>query len=94
MEEIEDHHAVFRSPIALGLAQVRRRKIRRRLRRDGAENALALELLEGRFVEGDTVRAYADRGAIRFTTAETDEDAVVDAGAATTDDEHTTADVA
>ena len=58
------------------------------------ENPLALELLEGRFAEGDTVRAYADRGAIRFTTAETDEDAVADAGAGAPDDRPTTADVA
>ena len=32
------------------------------------ENPLALELLEGRYAEGDVIRAYADRGAIRFTT--------------------------
>ncbi len=30
------------------------------------ENPLALELLEGHFAAGDTVRAYADRGEIRF----------------------------
>ena len=34
------------------------------------ENPLALELLEGRYQEGDVIRAYADRGEIRFTTAE------------------------
>ena len=32
------------------------------------ENPLALELLEGHFGEGDTVRAYAERGEIRFAT--------------------------
>ena len=34
------------------------------------ENSLALELLEGRFVEGDTVRAVVDEAAIRFETTE------------------------
>ncbi len=32
------------------------------------ENPLALQLLEGRFGEGDTVRAYAELGEIRFET--------------------------
>jgi ATP-dependent Clp protease ATP-binding subunit ClpB len=32
------------------------------------ENPLSLELLEGRFAEGDTIRAYAELGAIRFTS--------------------------
>ena len=32
------------------------------------ENPLALELLEGRYQEGDVIRVYADRGEIRFTT--------------------------
>ncbi len=42
------------------------------------ENPLALELLEGRYREGDVIRAYADRGAIQFTaeTAVEDEAAV------------------
>ncbi|HJU47403.1 MAG TPA: AAA family ATPase, partial [Gaiellaceae bacterium] len=34
------------------------------------ENPLALELLEGRYGAGDTIRAYADRGEIRFATAD------------------------
>ena len=34
------------------------------------ENPLALELLEGRFADGDIVRADADGGAIHFTRAE------------------------
>ncbi len=38
------------------------------------ENPLALELLEGRYQEGDVIRAYADRGEIRFTTADEAED--------------------
>jgi ATP-dependent Clp protease ATP-binding subunit ClpB len=33
------------------------------------ENPLALELLEGRYQEGDTIRAFADRGEIRFERA-------------------------
>jgi ATP-dependent Clp protease ATP-binding subunit ClpB len=37
------------------------------------ENPLALELLEGRFVEGDTIRAYVELGEIRFTQAEVPE---------------------
>jgi ATP-dependent Clp protease ATP-binding subunit ClpB len=35
------------------------------------ENPLALALLEGEFHEGDTIRAYAELGEIRFTTGET-----------------------
>ena len=34
------------------------------------ENPLALELLEGRFGEGDTVQADADGGALVFTALE------------------------
>ncbi|HEY1316655.1 MAG TPA: AAA family ATPase [Gaiella sp.] len=34
------------------------------------ENPLALALLEGEFHEGDTVRAYAELGEIRFTTGD------------------------
>ncbi len=34
------------------------------------ENPLALQLLEGRFVEGTVVQAYAELGEIRFTTGE------------------------
>ena len=34
------------------------------------ENPLALELLEGRFAAGDTIRAYVDRGEIRFAGAD------------------------
>ncbi|MFN0156217.1 MAG: ATP-dependent Clp protease ATP-binding subunit [Gaiella sp.] len=34
------------------------------------ENPLALELLEGRYEEGDTIRAYAELGEIRFTAEE------------------------
>jgi ATP-dependent Clp protease ATP-binding subunit ClpB len=34
------------------------------------ENPLALELLEGRIRAGDTIRAYADRGEIRFAKAD------------------------
>jgi ATP-dependent Clp protease ATP-binding subunit ClpB len=34
------------------------------------ENPLAMRLLEGEFAEGDTVTAYADRGAIEFTKGE------------------------
>ena len=34
------------------------------------ENPLALKLLEGEFGEGDTVRAYAELGEIRFTAGE------------------------
>jgi ATP-dependent Clp protease ATP-binding subunit ClpB len=34
------------------------------------ENPLALQLLEGRFGEGDTVRAYAELGEIRFKAVE------------------------
>jgi len=40
------------------------------------ENPLARELLEGRFGEGDTIRAYADRGEIVFQTADEPEPAV------------------
>ncbi len=32
------------------------------------ENPLSLELLEGRYVEGDTIRVYADRGEIGFSS--------------------------
>jgi ATP-dependent Clp protease ATP-binding subunit ClpB len=35
------------------------------------ENPLALELLEGRYPEGDTIRVYADRGQIHFARADT-----------------------
>jgi ATP-dependent Clp protease ATP-binding subunit ClpB len=41
------------------------------------ENPLALRLLEGEFVEGDTVRAYADRGEIAFERATEREPAAV-----------------
>jgi ATP-dependent Clp protease ATP-binding subunit ClpB len=34
------------------------------------ENPLALELLEGRFAEGDTIRAHAELGAIGFSKEE------------------------
>ncbi len=34
------------------------------------ENPLALELLEGRYAEGDAIRAYAELGEIRFTVEE------------------------
>ncbi|MFN8221785.1 MAG: AAA family ATPase [Gaiellales bacterium] len=34
------------------------------------ENPLALELLEGHFTEGDTIRAYAELGVVRFAKAE------------------------
>jgi ATP-dependent Clp protease ATP-binding subunit ClpB len=43
------------------------------------ENPLALELLEGRYSDGDTIRAYADRGEIRFTTAEAVDEEPVEA---------------
>ena len=44
------------------------------------ENPLALELLEGHYHEGDVIRAYADRGEIRFTTgAAVEEEATVGA---------------
>ena len=39
------------------------------------ENPLALELLEGRFAEGDTVRANAEGGELVFGRAETAEPA-------------------
>jgi ATP-dependent Clp protease ATP-binding subunit ClpB len=39
------------------------------------ENPLALELLEGRFSEGDLIRAYADRGEIRFAVADEGDEA-------------------
>jgi ATP-dependent Clp protease ATP-binding subunit ClpB len=45
------------------------------------ENPLALELLEGRYPEGDTIRVYADRGQIHFARA----DALVGAAADFTD---------
>ncbi|HET9242671.1 MAG TPA: AAA family ATPase [Gaiella sp.] len=35
------------------------------------ENPLALRLLEGEFAEGDTIRAYAELGELRFAPAET-----------------------
>jgi ATP-dependent Clp protease ATP-binding subunit ClpB len=38
-------------------------------------NPLALELLEGRFSEGDLIRAYADRGEIRFAVADEGDEA-------------------
>ena len=41
------------------------------------ENPLALELLEGRFAEGDTVRAVVDGDAIRFEAAPAVEPAAV-----------------
>ena len=34
------------------------------------ENPLALQLLEGEFADGDTIRAYATLGEIRFTAEE------------------------
>ena len=34
------------------------------------ENPLALRLLEGEFSEGDTIRAYAELGEIRFMRAD------------------------
>ncbi len=40
------------------------------------ENPLSLELLEGRYVEGDTIRVYADRGEIVFEKIGTEEPAV------------------
>jgi len=40
------------------------------------ENPLAKELLEGRFAEGDTITAYADRGEIVFQTASEPEPAI------------------
>jgi ATP-dependent Clp protease ATP-binding subunit ClpB len=40
------------------------------------ENPLAKELLEGRFAEGETITAYADRGEIVFQTADEPEPAI------------------
>ena len=55
------------------------RPLKRALQRQ-IENPLALELLEGRYAEGDVIRAYADRGEIRFTTdAAVEEEAPVGA---------------
>jgi ATP-dependent Clp protease ATP-binding subunit ClpB len=48
------------------------------------ENPLALELLEGRFLPGDAVRAYADRGEIRFARADELGDVVLPSEAAAT----------
>jgi len=39
------------------------------------ENPLALELLEGRYAEGDVIRVHADRGELVFEKAETAEPA-------------------
>jgi ATP-dependent Clp protease ATP-binding subunit ClpB len=44
------------------------RPLKRAIQRQ-LENPLALELLEGRYAAGDTIRAYADRGEIHFTKA-------------------------
>ena len=38
------------------------------------ENPLALELLEGRYAEGDVIRGYADRGTLRFAAGAAVED--------------------
>jgi ATP-dependent Clp protease ATP-binding subunit ClpB len=45
------------------------RPLKRAIQRQ-LENPLALELLEGRYAAGDTIRAYADRGEIHFTKAD------------------------